>query len=288
MNHPLAEMRKLIPWNIKFIIKILKALLPLNYTLFAKLGFFRHGKMDRPEYAIELFAKHFPNSTDLPKKPFVFLEIGPGDSLFSGIIASSKGAQKSYLIDSGDWINRDIEKYLRLIEILYGNDYLKDGSLKTLDDIKERFQIIHLVNGLSSLKSIPDSEVDVSFSNACFEHISSGEVYEFFKELKRVSNPSTLSSHCIDFKDHLAYSLNNLRFSRKFWESDIIKKSGIYTNRLRFVDMEKAALEAGFKATTTKLEKWEKLPLERKKMHPDFLSYKDEDLLIKEAWLRLN
>jgi len=286
-NH-FDQLRKVFPWYLKIFVKVLKAYLPLNYNLFAKMGLFRHGKMDRPLHAIEVFEKHFPFDADIPKKPFVFLEIGPGDSLFSGIIASFKGAKKSYLVDSGNWINKDVTKYLSLIKILFGDDFIKSNSLASLEEIKIKFNIVYLTNGLESLKSIPSSEVDVSFSNACFEHIPSHEVFEFFKELKRVSKNETISSHCIDFKDHLNYSLNNLRFSKKIWETDIIKKSGIYTNRLRFVDMERAAEIAGFKTTVVKLEKWDVLPMPRSKMHRDFLVYQDQDLLIKEAWIRLN
>jgi hypothetical protein len=284
----LSNVRKLVPWYLKIVIKIFKAYLPLNYNIFSKLGLFRHGKMDLPEHAIDLFHKHFSLDSDIPRTPFVFLEIGPGDSLFSGIIASFKGARKSYLIDAGDWINKDVTKYLDLIRMLFGEDYLKKNSFETLEDIKKHFNIVYLTNGLTSLRSLPESEVDLSFSNACFEHIPASEVVEFFRELKRVSKTSTLSSHCIDFKDHLDYSLNNLRFSKKIWEADIIKRSGIYTNRLRFVDMQKAADIAGFKTTIIKLEKWESLPLPRKKMHKDFSVYQDQDLMIKESWIRLN
>ena len=287
MNLPLVQIRKFIPWYIKFGIKLIRGLLPINYNIFAKLGFFRHGKMDSVVYALDVFKKHFPDDINLPKVPFVFLEIGPGDSLFSGIIASSKGANKSYLIDNGNFVSNDISNYFKLIEELYGIDYLKSLEIKNLDDIKRHFNIQYMTHGLESLKSIPDNVVEISFSNACFEHVSGSLVPQYFKELKRVSRVNAFSSHCIDFKDHLSYSLNNLRFSKVFWESDLVKKSGIYTNRMRFSDMRFAIEQAGFNCQVPHVEKWDVLPTELSKLHSDFQTYKLDDLLVKVAWFRL-
>jgi hypothetical protein len=216
-----------------------------------------------------------------------FLEIGPGDSLASGIIASSKGAKTSYLIDSGDYMTKDTSKYLILIEKLYGADFLKNKKFDTIDDIKKEFNIIQMTEGVTSLKTLPDNLIDISFSNACLEHVACNEVGELFKELKRVSRAGAISSHFIDYKDHLEYSLNNLRFSKKFWEKDIIKKSGIYTNRMRFCEMKTIIEQAGFNCVITQLGKWDSLPLKESKLHPDFKSFKKEHLLVKEAWVRL-
>ena len=141
MSYPLQQIRKRTPWYLKFGVKIVRGLLPLNYNLFAKMGFFRHGKMDNPSYAIEIFNKHFPDLKEIPSSPFVFLEIGPGDSLFSAIIASSKGAELSYMIDNGDYVSKDISGYLRLIEMLYGSLYLENNLFRTLEDIKKHFKI---------------------------------------------------------------------------------------------------------------------------------------------------
>jgi hypothetical protein len=243
--------------------------------------------MDNPDYALATFENHFPDSQEIPTTPFVFLEIGPGDSLASGIIASSKGAKISYLIDSGDYMTKDVSKYLNLIARLFGPDFLKNKKIETIDDIKQAFNIIQMTSGLTSLKTLPDKLIDLSFSNACLEHVYAAEVSDYFIELKRVSKDNAVSSHCIDFKDHLAYSLNNLRFSKKFWEKEMIKKSGVYTNRLRFSEMKDAIENAGFCCVVIKTEKWDVLPINISKLHQDYQSYKIEDLLVKEGWLRL-
>jgi hypothetical protein len=287
MTFNLQQFRKTIPWYVKFSIKIVRGSLPIPYDFFAGLGLFRHGKMDNPDYAIATFENHFPGLAEIPKNPWVFLEIGPGDSLASGIIASSKGAKTSYLIDSGDYMTKDPAKYLILIERLFGPDFLKNKKFDTVDDIKKAFNIIQMTEGVTSLKTLPDILIDISFSNACLEHVACNEVEDLFKELKRVSRPGAISSHFIDYKDHLEYSLNNLRFSKNFWEKEIIKKSGIYTNRMRFCDMKTIMEKAGFNCEITKLGKWDILPLAENKLHKDFKSFKKDDLLVKEAWVRL-
>jgi hypothetical protein len=287
MGFSLQQIRKKIPWYVKFLIKIIRGSLPIPYNFFASLGLFRHGKMDSPDYAISTFEKHFPYSTEIPKTPFVFLEIGPGDSLSSGIIASSKGAKKSYLIDSGDFMTKDVSKYFGIIERLFGSDFLKSKKFETISDIKKEFNIIQMTEGVTSLKAISDKSIDLAFSNACLEHVANSEVAILFKELRRVSKLGSVSSHLIDFKDHLDYSLNNLRFSKKFWEKDIIKKSGIYTNRIRFSEIKSLVEQAGFKCSITELNKWDRLPIIQSKLHADFALFKQEDLLIREACIRL-
>lgn len=287
MGLSFQKIRKSVPWYVKFSIKIVRGSLPIPYDFFAGLGLFRHGKMDNPDYAIATFENHFPGLKDIPKTPFVFLEIGPGDSLASGIIASSKGAKMSYLIDSGDYMTKETSKYLILIERLFGADFLKNKKFETIEDIKKQFNIIQMTEGVTSLKTLPDQIVDISFSNACLEHVACNEVAELFIELKRVSKAGSISSHFIDYKDHLEYSLNNLRFSKKFWEKEIIKKSGIYTNRMRFCEMKTIIEKAGFNCLVTKLGKWDSLPLAETKLHADFRSFQKDDLLVKEAWVRL-
>lgn len=282
----MQKLRKAIPWYAKFGIKLVRGSLPINYSFFAKLGFFRHGKMDDPKSAVEIFQRHFSDQ-DLPKRSFVFLEMGPGDSLFSGIIASYKGASASYLVDHGDWVSKDVTKYLGMIEYLFGTDHLKTLNISSIEDVKRVFNIHHLTGGLADLRALPADLVDISFSNAVLEHVYASEMFDTFKELKRISKKDAVSSHYIDFKDHLAYSLNNLRFSEEFWEKPIVKKSGIYTNRLRFSDIVKAMEEAGFHCEICKVEKWPELPVKKQSLDSAFFKYSIEDLLIRDAWVKL-
>ena len=50
----------------------------------------------------------------------------------------------------------------------------------------------------------------------------------------------------VDFRDHLAESLNSLRFPEPVWESGPFRNSGFYTNRLRADAFFREKLGAGF------------------------------------------
>lgn len=55
-----------------------------------------------------------------------------------------------------------------------------------------------------------------------------------------------LISSRIDIRDHIEHSLNNLRFSNKMWESNFMKNSGFYTNRIRYFQMLDIFNKTGF------------------------------------------
>ena len=90
------------------------------------------------------------------------------------------------------------------------------------------FHSKYFVHGLNSLRSIPTASVDFAFSQAVLEHIPRSQFREYFDELFRVLKPGSITSHQIDLKDHLSYSLNNLRFSSIIWESRIFQNSILY------------------------------------------------------------
>ncbi len=48
-----------IPWQLKIAAKIVLARLPLSYHLWEKIGLFKQGGMERPEYALKTFRRHF-------------------------------------------------------------------------------------------------------------------------------------------------------------------------------------------------------------------------------------
>jgi hypothetical protein len=77
-----------IPWQLKIGAKIVLSRLPFDYRICRRLGAFKNGPMDRPDYAFQVFRRHF-DAVDFPRRPgdFVALELGPGDSLFSALIA---------------------------------------------------------------------------------------------------------------------------------------------------------------------------------------------------------
>ena len=65
------------------------------------------------------------------------------------------------------------------------------------------------------------------------------------------------------------------------WESALFSKSGFYTNRIRFREMNGIFKQAGFKCTLLRVTRWEQLPTPRVKMDPAFRQLSDDDLLVR-------
>ena len=119
------------------------------------------------------------------------------------------------------------------------------------------------------------------WSEAVFEHIQLSDFDNMLVELKRILKPNGLISNRIDLRDHLERNLNNLRFSRKMWESNFMKKSGFYTNRIRYSQMLNIFKNKGFNVESDVIETWDKLPIPRSKLSSDFIYLSDKDLCVK-------
>jgi hypothetical protein len=104
--------------------------LPISYSLWKQLRPFEHGDMDGPQRAFDTFVMH-ANTTGVVAGPgiprlqvrqdddFSVLELGPGDSLFTGFIAKALGAARSYLADRGAFAARDGKAYKQLWDFLH-------------------------------------------------------------------------------------------------------------------------------------------------------------------------
>lgn len=243
----------MIPWYVKIPAKIVLSRLPVSVKAWQKLQLFRAGGMDNDEYARSIFTKHFDVTgfSDLTNK--TVLEIGPGNGLLTGKYANELGAAKTWLIDS-----------------------------EPIADAEPFPNTIYLTSGLKSFREVPDASVDFLFSNAVLEHIRVKEFLPLVMEMKRVLKPDGIGSHQIDFRDHLQYALNNLRFSERFWESDFMAKSGFYTNRIPWTKMQ-ATLEEHFSVCIKNHSSWPSLPTAQEKMSHPFRAMRKEDLMTLEC-----
>lgn len=279
-----------ISWRLKIFLKIILARLPFNiHTFWRKLGMFRHGKMDSTEYVISNFFNLFnyacinTNECD----GLSFLEVGPGDSIGSGVVASAFG-MKSFIIDVDSFATQDLEFYKKIMrELLNTNSDISEDDIVSYEQMIKKLDITYLTNGTSSFEKIDDNSINIIISQACLEHVRKKEFKFFVDENFRVCKKGAQMIHSIDFKDHLSYSLNNLRFSEKLWESNFMSSSGFYTNRIRYSEMREIFLNAGFKIINEKVERWDMLPLDKTKMHQDFKHFDNEDLKIKEVIIHL-
>lgn len=272
-----------IPWWSKIVAKIVLSRLPFGYSVWQKLGLFRHGKMDQSAYVIGVFNAHCERAGlkgDL--KDRVILELGPGDSIATAIVAASHGAT-AILVDSGKYVSEDVNLYKSMAEDLerLGLNPPDLSSAKKIEDIVNLCGAVYHTAGLGSLKTIAQDSVDLIFSQAVLEHVREHEFIQTMVECKRVLKNNGIASHRVDLKDHLGGGLNNLRFSNRVWESDFFAHSGFYTNRIRFSKMIRFMKEAGFEIEHSKVDRWDAIPIARNKLAEEFIQESDNDLLIK-------
>lgn len=234
------NVKRFLPWQAKLTAKILLRQLPVGYRFWQRLNLFAFGDMQRPEYALSVFAKHFERTT-FPNKGggFTVLEIGPGDTLFSALIAHAYGAAQCYLLDVGRFARPDLAPY-RAMSAELSRRGLPAPMLIGVESLDSLLAICnghYLVDGVRSLKQLPDQSVDFIYSQAVLEHIRLCNFQGMMNETRRVLAPGGICSHRIDLTDHLGGALNNLRFSARFWESEFMYRYGTYTNRIRYAEI---------------------------------------------------
>lgn len=271
-------------WAFKILAKLLLARLHAPYRFWSKLGVFRHGHMETAKYAVSVFVDHSRNAfpDGLPGGATV-LEIGPGDSLASALVAAAHGSSKVYLVDVGAFARTDIRFYQSLNRSLAraGIDVRDLRNATTLADMLALCNAEYLTAGLQSLRCIPDRSVDFVWSQAVLEHVRKDEFKPTMAELYRILKPRGKASHTIDFKDHLSKGLNNLRFSESVWESKLFATSGFYTNRIHAPAMLEMFENCGFSNIQVRKEwRWGKLPIRRSVLHRSFKKIPEEDLLV--------
>ncbi len=281
----MMDLHKIVPWWLKIGVKIILSRLPISYRVWQKLKIFRHGLMDEPGYAFSIFTRHY-NCADFENKDddFVMLELGPGDSISSGVIARCFGAKKSYLVDKGNDAIVSSKSYIPLFEHLkeqFSNIDTCNDEL-TIEELIAKWEIDYLTDGLDSLRQLPDASINYLWSQSVLEHIRKSEFSAYIKEFRRLVTNNGVSVHGVDLKDHLSYSHNNFRFSEDVWESEFMANSGFYTNRILFSEMMSMFEANGFEATAINIKRWNNIPTPRKKLASDFNNVSDEDLLITE------
>ena len=278
-------------WALKIAAKILLSRLPISYAWWQSIGLFRHGRMDHAEYAMKIFHLHsnraYPQG--LPSSA-TLLELGPGDSIASAIIAAAHGANQTLLVDAGDFARRDVHFY-KLLALDLAQQGLPVPDLSqaaSFDDILATCHARYLTGGLLSLREIPCDTVDFVWSHSVLEHVRKHELADTLNELFRVMKPGAHTSHNIDYQDHLAGALNNLRFSERWWESPLFANSGFYTNRIPAATMHRLFRKAGFRLIEEGFGRWgHGLPTPRRAMDAAFRAYGDDELCCRTSHILL-
>jgi SAM-dependent methyltransferase len=285
--------KEVVPWWLKIGAKIVLARLPIPYALWKRLGLFEHGDMNRPHRALETFLERarmagvLDSEGGVPRlrtkgNTYTVLELGPGDALFTAVIARALGASKTWLVDAGSFATVDMVPYAELLAYLrqQGLSAVLAGQPQTVIDLLKECSTVYLTGGVHVLAQVPSNSVDYCFSNAVLEHIPKGDFALLAAELSRLMKPDGVSVHRVDLKDHLGGSLNNLRFTGATWEGDLFRKSGFYTNRIRYDEMVALFDRVGFDCHFPRVVRWDALPTPRAKLDKIFRNLPDDDLLV--------
>jgi hypothetical protein len=280
-----AALKSRLPWWAKVGAKLVLSRLPARYRLWQRLGLFKHGAMEDPAYVWASFVRHWERSDFAGKgRPgFTCLELGPGDTLSSCLLARAHGAATCHLVDSGPFARADMTPYRQLEAWLSGRGLplppaACDGDLTSM---LRAVGGVYGTRGLASLREIPTASVDWVWSQAVLEHVRLAEFLPTMRELRRVLRTGGVCSHTVDLKDHLGGALNNLRFAEPTWESGWMAGSGFYTNRLRFTRMCELFAEAGFAVEVVVKDTWDALPTPRGKLAAPFAALPDDELRVR-------
>ena len=240
------------------------------------------GEMQDADYALQVFHKHLAASGFGARSGTIGLEMGPGDSVGSAIVAKALGSSRFILVDAGDYANRDVETYRNLSRAC-----MRDGPAMpdieraaSFEDVLTMCGASYLTRGLQSYRELPAASVDLIFSQAVLEHVRRHEFAEVAAQMYRILKPGGIASHQVDLRDHLGGGLNNMRISSRWWETELMAGSGFYTNRIRFSEMLNLFEQAGFMVEVVSTHRWDDPPISRKKLAPEFRHFTGEDLLV--------
>ena len=273
-----------LDWRLKIAAKIILARTPLPYAVWKRLGLFVHGSAEDLRYSRSVFEKHLDRVRPSlsPLEGFVSVEMGPGDSVMTAVVAKALGGRRTYLVDVGAFAQTDVEPYRRAAESLRAEGLPAPdlASARTLDDVLKACDASYLTEGLASLRTIGDGEADFVWSHTVLEVVRLNDFDATLAELRRITRPGGMHSHRVDLKDLLQEGLNNLRFSERLWESRLMARSGFYTNRIRCSALLGRFKSAGLDAEVLNITRWPSLPLPRSALAPEFRGLSDEELLI--------
>lgn len=285
MNPILSILTGRVPWWGKIVAKMILSRFPVEYPTWKKLGLFKHGRMEDPVYAYGVFKKHFDRvELKRPYDGFVGLELGPGDSLLTAMVAHAFGASAFYLIDVGVNIRADLKPYHAMAKFLEesGLTAPEIKGAKSLESVLSACGATYGTSGLVSLRAVPDRSIDFIFSHSVLQHLRRADFLEMMHQLHRVLRHGGVCSHVVDLKDMLGGSLNNLRFPERVWESHFLAKSGFYTNRIRYSEMLAFFTRAGFRIEAVEKNCWDKVPIPRSKMVDPFRHLPEEELCVSD------
>lgn len=276
------SLREAVPWWAKIGTKLIVSRVPVGYQFWYRMHIFVHGAMQRPDYALGVVRKHLANTGWNDLRGRTILELGPGDSVATAVIAKALGADHTILVDAGSFATHEVAQYQHLADHLLAEGLAPPDltGCKSLDDVLVRCDGEYHTHGLTSLRTLPADVADLVFSHAVLEHIRRPELGEMLRETFRLAKHGGYASHQIDLRDNLGGALNHLRFSETLWEAEWMARSGFYSNRFRFRQMLDLLTNAGWDCEVTSSTRWPALPTPRRALAAPFRALDDDELLV--------
>lgn len=234
----LRKIKDLMPWKIRLWLHLLLAKYPQFYVKEIRQ------KKNTVSQTAEILKKHMDNMGLTDFKDKVVCELGPGDSLYHGILAYQFGAKRMYMLDIADLAGGEVKFAIPDMELKHSIPLCKKGE--TWKSYLKKINVEYLTDGLQSYYEVPDNVVDVLFSNAVLEHVRLDIFEETVKQMNRMCKMGAVCSHIVDYKDHLGGGLNDLKVPTEKWESMLYRKMPNYVNRILYFDMIEIFKENGF------------------------------------------
>jgi hypothetical protein len=226
-----------LPWQLKFALKLAFGASHVSYRVLKRAHLVEHGRMEDASFARRVFENHVlaPTREQHMRPAGTLLEIGPGDSVATGVLGRAAGFATVELVDVGPFADLHPAALGRLFTSLGAEPLalLPNAPPLVVIETLRQAGIDYRTEGLRSLRSITSGSVDHSFSNTVMQHVSRNEVPEMLRELGRVHAAGSMGSHSVNYSDHFSGGFVNHKLPAWFMESALVKRANLYTNRLQ-------------------------------------------------------
>ncbi len=201
---------------------------------------------------VQYIISFLPNKDSNYLKNKKLLEIGPGQDFGIAFILIDLGLSEAILIDPYliEWkahyhplyyesLLQEVQKKYPLVEFSSLKEIIRNQSHDA-----SKLRCYNL--GIEKVFEVEDGTIDISISNACFEHFVYPELA--VKELARITKKGGIGFHQIDLRDHRNYNkpLEFLTFPDKLFLKIKKMTDARFGNRLRYNEYKEIFEEAGF------------------------------------------
>lgn len=294
--------------TLRQLIKIILRNLPFLHKILAR----KTGGTNSAIYCYAVWIKHLNQLTEnnIPFDLKTVAELGPGDSIGTGLAALLSGVEKYYALDVVDYSNssRDLEIFEELIILFknkaqpgYGIKYpeqiFTDSYLnKVLEENRvKRIRDCILANNNNDMivKFIPwmnkditqINSVDMIFSHAVMEHVEN--IAETYQHMFLWLKPGGIISHQIDYWSHDTSKKWNghWTYSDMIWKIIKGKYSSLFINRHPHADHINE-MNNSFFQILSEVKSFNNSGLSKEKLAERFRNITDEDLITSSALIQ--